>query len=96
MPFIKILVDNHYVKKYKKNDAFLIDWMNRTVHVLPIYIHQEDIKRKQIMYKKGRKNIIQEKKGINQRIFEEYPMLLNTLPQAGAYRSYASNLLQMN
>ena len=39
------------------------------------------------MYTKGRE--------INQRIFREYSMILNTFLQAGACRSNAPNLLQM-
>ena len=39
------------------------------------------------MYTKGRE--------INQRIYREYSMILNTLPQVGAYRSCASSLLYM-
>ena len=50
------------VKNYKKMMFFFIEWMIRTVQDLPTYIHQEDIKRKQIkyrlegkiLYKKGR------------------------------------------
>ena len=70
---------------------FLLIELMRTVQVLPTYIHQEDIKTKQIKYKNEGK--ISYEKG--RKYTREYPMILNTPSQAGAYKSYAPSVLQM-
>ena len=61
----------------------------------PIYIQNNGTKKKQNKVAKKKEDNVQKRYEINQRISKEYSLILNTLPQDGAYKSNAPNLLQM-